>query len=228
VRQHEFLFQPARIGALLYFRQPRFQPRAQCNPDIRQPAAHVGDDARDCFEAFAQEYAETFAFALARREHVVERAIEQIERRLAQAFLIDFLAQQQAGPGKQTGEVDADSAEPRADASGRAHELFEHGIVDADLAGAGIGRLEAQVDVDLAARQLGGGTLAQYRLDRAQFFGQARIELEIAVIDRAQLERKRAPAGLGFRTREGGHAADHGRGFLLGTVLQYAALRRET
>ena len=75
--------------------------------------AHFGDDARDRVETLAQQYAETLAFALARGEHVVERMIEQIERGLPQAFLIDFLAQQHARPFQQAGEIAAEVRKAR-------------------------------------------------------------------------------------------------------------------
>ena len=68
------------------------QTRAQTGADLGHPRAHVGNDARDGLEPLAQKHAEAFTFAAARGDHVGKCHFEQIQRRLAQAFLIDLLA----------------------------------------------------------------------------------------------------------------------------------------
>ena len=74
------------------------------------------------------------------------------------------------------------------------------------------GRRAAQVDarVDLAAAKQAAEDLARVAFESAQIFGQAQRQLEVAVIDGAQLAGERAPRALALAPREAGHAADHG------------------
>src|SRR4029079_19217468 len=170
---------PARVGRLAGLAEARFEARAPRHAGFGQPGAYVGDDARDVFETLAQEHAESLALALARRDHVVERRFEQVQRGLAQPFRIEFLAHQHTGPAEQVGEIGAERRKTPGDLRRGTLQLVEHRFVDADLAGAGIDRPEAQVHVDLAARQFRRRAFAQCRLDRAQFLGQAWIEFEV-------------------------------------------------
>ena len=43
------------------------------------------------------------------------------------------------------------------------------------------------------------------------FVGQAQTQFQIAVVDRAQLDRQRAVANIGFGAGKGGHATQHRR-----------------
>jgi tRNA A-37 threonylcarbamoyl transferase component Bud32 len=71
-------------------------------------------------------------------------------------------------------------------------------------------RLEAQGAVHLAAGEAGIDQLAAARLQRAQLLRQAQGDVEIAVIDRAQLPGERAPGRARLVPGEGGHAGGRG------------------
>ena len=63
--------------------------------------------------------------------------------------------------------------------------------------------------IDLAAREPRRHRLAQHRLERTQLLGDARLELEIAMIDRLQLDGEASLAALAGGGGETGHAGDH-------------------
>ena len=74
-----------------------------------------------------------------------------------------------------------------------------------------IGSRQRDAAFDLAALLGGGEPLAQRRLERPQLVGQLDRDVEVAVIDRAQLDSKRDARQLGGGGREAGHAEDHGQ-----------------
>ena len=123
---------PGSAGCLISARRVSSRAR-NATADIRQPRAHISDDARDGIQPLAHERDEAFAFALPRGEHVGKRAIEQIERGLPQSFLIDFLMYQHAGKFEQAGEIGRQVRKAPAQRFRRAFELVDHCVVHADL-----------------------------------------------------------------------------------------------
>ena len=77
--------------------------------------------------------------------------------------------------------------------------------------GSGRGGTAAQVDagVYLAAPQCPGEHLPGIAFEAAEVFRQPQRQLEVAVIDRAQLAGERTPGTLALPSGEAGHAADH-------------------
>jgi hypothetical protein len=63
--------------------------------------------------------------------------------------------------------------------------------------------------IDLAPLELRDEDLAQRGVEPAQLVGQAELEVEVAMVDRAQLDAQRPPGQLGGGRREAGHAQDH-------------------
>ena len=64
---------------------------------------------------------------------------------------------------------------------------------------------------DLPALQLGGDAFAQRGLEHAELVREAQDEVEVAVVDGAELDRQGGPGELRGNRRESGHAEDHGR-----------------
>ena len=77
------------------------------------------------------------------------------------------------------------------------------------IAGSGLGGLEPQVALHLAALQLGAEALTQNRLQAAQLFRQANVGLQIALVDRTNFPNGCAPVALEFLAGVGGHAVNH-------------------
>ena len=88
-------------------------------------------------------------------------------------------------------------------------EACQQRLVDLDRRRIGDRRLVAQAEIDLAARQLRRNAFAHDRFERTQFLGQTQADFEIAMVDRAQLDRQRAVAGVGFGAGKSGHATQH-------------------
>ena len=71
------------------------------------------------------------------------------------------------------------------------------------------GMVERDAAIDLAALELPDEQLAQHRIQRAELFREAQLEIEIAMVDRTQLHGQRSPRQFGRNGREAGHAQDH-------------------
>ena len=92
---------------------------------------------------------------------------------------------------------------------GALDDEFGQLFIDVQLAGGGLGGLEAQVALHLAALQLGAEALTQNRLQAAQLFRQANVGLQIALVDRTNFPNGCAPVALEFLAGVGGHAVNH-------------------
>src|SRR5262249_44585501 len=68
---------------------------------------------------------------------------------------------------------------------------------------------ESDPAIDLPARELRRDGLAHGGLERPEFLRNARLELQVAVVDGLQLDREPARGGFLGRAGEAGHAGDH-------------------
>jgi hypothetical protein len=82
--------------------------------------------------------------------------------------------------------------------------------IDSELGRAGRGTIQRDPAVHLAAFQLEGKHISNRRFDCTQLVRQADLEIEIAMVDRAQLDGQRTAGQLGGDRREAGHAQYHG------------------
>ncbi len=97
----------------------------------------------------------------------------------------------------------------REDFAGGGLEGGQRSGVGHQIAGRRGHRGEGDAAIDLAAGEASGDRFAHRRLQRPQFLGDPRLELEVAVVHGLQLDRE---ASLGAFTRRGGksgHAGDH-------------------
>jgi hypothetical protein len=74
---------------------------------------------------------------------------------------------------------------------------------------ADIGSIERDAALDLAAPERRDELFAQRCLERAQLVGEPHLEIEITVVDGAQLDGERDTGQLRGNCRESGHAEDH-------------------
>jgi hypothetical protein len=88
-------------------------------------------------------------------------------------------------------------------------KLQEQGAVERRLARRRAGRQQVQAAVHLAAVQPGGEDLAQGRLHHAQLLADAEVEVQVARIDRAQLQVEHAPSRVTHLHGISRHAVDH-------------------
>src|SRR6266567_6592723 len=73
--------------------------------------------------------------------------------------------------------------------------------------------VEGDPAIDLAPLDLRGQELAHGRVERAQLVWEAYLDIQIAMVDRTQLDDQRAARQLGGARGETGHAHDHRLGF---------------
>jgi hypothetical protein len=131
-------------------------------------------DALDGIEPLAQERARAARLRAGAWPSMSSRARSSRSRGGPGAALPDRLPSRSSSPGqaKQTGEVHRHLRKAFTDDDGRAFELIEQRVVDADLTGTGVGGTETQVHIDLATREFRGYALAQRGSIARSFLGQ--------------------------------------------------------
>ena len=127
----------------------------------------------------------------------------------------DGVRAEHAGPAQDVRGSEAGHAGPRrVQLFAQCAQLLQQPAVEVGRLRCVRQRSEADAALDLAALQARDNQLAQAGLERPQFLGQAELQIEIAVIDRAQLDVERRGCKLARCAGESGHAVDHGKGLV--------------
>lgn len=139
-----------------------------------------------------------------------ERGVERRQRGLGDGLGVRRGRAQHARPAQHVGH--RQRCEPARELV-RLDRGVEHGPGGGGIEAQGVGllgRLQAQVRLDLAPLEPARDPLACGGLERAQLLGQPQAHVEVTVVDRAQLPDEGAGRGVGAGAGERGHAANHG------------------
>ena len=160
---------------------------------VGEHLGHARRDGRDALfhrgDAFEQDRFQFFAFARARSGEFFEHFRERRVARRAHLVERHRFGAQHAGPAQNVRRREAGDAGPRkAQLFGQRAQLLQH--LDVELGGFLRGRQRVEPDpaFDLAALKLADHDLAQPGFERAQLFGQAELQIEIAMVDRPQFD----------------------------------------
>ena len=146
----------------------------------------------------------------ARGAELGQRRVHQREAGLAQLIGFDRGVAEHAGPMQYFAGAQRLHLWNR-----RAHFALEIGQalqqlgIERKLLAGGRRRRETDAAIELAAADLGGDQFAQTRFERAQLLDHAKLDVEKAVVDAFQLEKKRALRSFARQRRITGHALNH-------------------
>ncbi len=115
-----------------------------------------------------------------------------------------------AGQAQQLGERCLQARKPGGRSQIQLGVVVQHRLVDLRAGALLMAGLEAERQIDLAARDFLADALAQIVFQRPQLFGQPQAELEVAVVDRAHFAADGTESRCWSRSGIGGHASDHG------------------
>jgi hypothetical protein len=168
----------------------------------------------DALAALFQDRPELLALASARRREFCHRLAYQLDRLRRQRLRIERRLGQHARPTQNLDGRQRRAARGVAQHFGRCVAQLRD-AVRVDRKRRCAGRRPGQCDpaVDLAPLELSDQDFAHRSLEHAQFVGQTQLQVEVAVIDRPQLDAERAAGQLSPHRREAGHAQDHGLQF---------------
>ena len=205
---HQLLLGTAGIDRVRQIGQAGRQLGALAFTDQRNQRGDLGGDALDAVHALLDRGGQLVAFTLARGHEAIQGGIQQGQGLGMQGGRIHCLALHHARHLQQFGEAHLQAGEAGGQPGGQLTELAQQRIVDHQGTG-DVRRTQAHDQIDLAAAAARSDALAQLRLQRTQFFGQAHADLQEPVVDRAQLTGQRAPAGGALAVGIGGHASNH-------------------
>ena len=178
--------------------------------DARRDAGDLGGDV---VAARGQDRGELRAFAGAGGGELGERLVDEGQRPGGERLGVDGGLGEDAGPAQDLVHRQRRGLRhlPRHVRGGRGQGRHP-ARVDREARGAGRGPVEAEPQLHLAPPELAGELLAERRLERSELVGEPEREVEVAVVDAAELGDERRTGELRGSRREAGHAEDH-RGF---------------
>ena len=151
-----------------------------------------------------------FTFARTRRCEFAQYLEQRRVTRGAHLIKRHRFGTQHAGPAQYVRGGESLHARPGlAQLFAQRAQLLQHFQVEIDRFLRGGQRVKTDPAFDLAAIELAHDLFAQAGFERAQFIRQAELQIEIAVIDGAQLYIERGGRKFARRTGKSGHAVDH-------------------
>ena len=212
-KERKFLLQTAIVNIahrLLQARAHFFQMRAE---QMREKLAERIHNFFHCAQALEQVLLQFFTFARTGGGKVFQHFIEQLLHRFGKRFFIFALAREHAGKFQNIGHAELGQifmllAPFAVEPSQLVHQFLIHRQL---AARARFQRLHLDAAFDFAARGLAGHSFAQSAFQVAQIIGHFELHVQIAVVDRADIQIDAAAAALACRIGKAGHAVDaHG------------------
>ena len=153
---------------------------------------------------------DALAFARARDGEGGERLREQPGRRLGEPGRVALGVTHDARPAQQIDGIDAPfGAEAPADGTGTLDQRIQQVGVERELAAGRGARPDIKRRIDLAAPRRDADGAAELGFQGAKLLGDAQADLEVAVVDAADLPGEQARGRRALRAREAGHALQH-------------------
>lgn len=191
--QHQFLFGATGIDRMRQIGQTGGQLGTLPFADDGNQRAHLGGNAFDRIDPLADRIGQLAAFALARGDETVHHLVQQCQGLRLQRRCVHVLHLQHAGQLQQIGEAHLQLGEHAVKARGQCTQFLQQRFVH----GQGlrvVRRAQAQRQIQLAAAVFRRHALAQQRLQRTQFFGQAHAHFQKPMVDRAQPRSRACPS----------------------------------
>ena len=208
--QHDFLAYALVVARRHRLAQARRQFLLECGDYLRHARRDGCDPRLHRRDALEQQVFQFLAFARARCGKILEHRLQRVVARGAHGIERHGLRAQHAGPAQDVRGSEAGYAGPcGAQLFAQGAQLLQHLVVEFERLRRVRQRIEADAALDLAALQAGDDQLPQARLERAQFLGQAELQIEIAVVDRAQFDVECRRGEFARCAGESGHAVDH-------------------
>ena len=221
-QDRDFLLEPLGVDLDDKGRDALLQLRADARLDLRQAGCDLVEDAEQLRGARGEHLGDPLALARARGREGGERLGEQVRRRGGERRGVAFGFLDDAGPAQEIHGVDAAlGAEPAPHGGRVLDQPVEEVLIQRELAAGRRSRADIKRRVHLAAARNGADGAAVVSFGGPQFLGQAHADLEIAVIDAADLPGEEARGGRALGARETGHAPQHRMG--IPAVLKMAA-----